>query len=342
MRLKNLSVKIKTPKLFKEKLNNKKVYQIYKKFEKSLDIKKDFIVAVSGGPDSMALAFLAKIYSIKNNLKTKFFIVNHRLRAESEKEAKTVKKILKKLSIDAQILNWVGKKPISNIQSNARKKRYDLLIKNCLKFNINYILLGHHQDDLFENFFIRILRGSGLKGLISLNKKSKIKNINLLRPMVNFDKEDLIFISKNVFNFYVNDPSNNDEKFLRIKVRNLIKNLKLNGLSKNKFAKTISNLQSSDKVISFYVNENIKKNSFFSKEKNQLFLNKDFFEQPEEIIFRSLSESLQLVGKRHYSARGKKIENIISKIRKNTLSKVTLGGCIIEKVNETLIIKEEY
>ena len=73
---KNLSVKIKIPKILKDKLNNKKVSQIYKKFEKSIDLKNNFIVAVSGGPDSLALAFLAKIYSIKNNLISKFYIVD--------------------------------------------------------------------------------------------------------------------------------------------------------------------------------------------------------------------------------------------------------------------------
>ena len=342
MRLKNLSVKIKIPKLLKEKLNNKKIYQIYEKFEKSLNIKENFIVAVSGGPDSMALAFLAKIYSIKKNVKTKFFIINHRLRVESDNEAITVKNILKKFSINAQILNWNGKKPTNNIQSNARNKRYELLIRKCLKFSFNNILLGHHQDDLFENFFIRLLRGSGLKGLISLDKKSKVKDINLLRPMINQKKEDLVFISKNVFNFYINDPSNDDEKFQRIKVRNLIKQLEKNGLNKDKFAKTINNLQNSNKTIRFYVNENLKKNTSFLKRENQLLVSSDFFKQPEEIIFRSLSDSLQLIGKSHYSVRGKKLENIISKIKKNNISKVTLGGCIIEKVNETIIIKKEY
>ena len=66
-----------------------------------------------------------------------------------------------------------GKKPTKNIQSIARKKRYELLFSSCKKFKINNILIGHHQDDLFENFFIRILRGSGLKGLVSFDKKTK-------------------------------------------------------------------------------------------------------------------------------------------------------------------------
>ena len=123
MSLKNLSAIIKIPKLLKDKFNHKKINQIYRKFERSLNIKENFIVSVSGGPDSLALAYLAKIYSIKNNLNVKFFIVDHKLRIESTREALTVKKVLKKYSINAEILTWRGKKPVKNIQSTARKKK---------------------------------------------------------------------------------------------------------------------------------------------------------------------------------------------------------------------------
>ena len=272
MSLKNLSVKIKTPKLLKSKLSNKKVAQIYQEFESSLNIDQSFAVAVSGGSDSLALAFLSKIYSIKKNIVSKYFIVDHKLRPDSTKEAKLVKQTLKKFSIDAQILTWKGKKPSSNIQSLARKKRYELLITKCNKFKISNILLGHHEDDLLENFFIRILRGSGLKGLISLDKISKVANKNLIRPLLHNKKNDLIFIAKHVFNFYVQDPSNKDEKFKRIQIRGLINELEKKGLDKKRFIKTIKNLKDSNKVITFYIEDNLKKNTFFfKKEKKNSF-----------------------------------------------------------------------
>ena len=213
MSLKSSSVKIKIPKLLKQRLNNKKIKQIYKNFENSLDINQNFVVSVSGGADSLALAFLAKIFSIKNRLNPKFLIIDHKLRPESSKEAKLVKKLLKSFFINTDILSWKGKKPTKNIQSLARKKRYELLFTYCDKFKINNILIGHHRDDLFENFFIRMLRGSGLNGLVSLNTKSKIGNKNLLRPLLNQNKEDLEYISKKVFNFYVN--------IQRIKMKNI-------------------------------------------------------------------------------------------------------------------------
>ena len=153
MSLKNSSAKTKIPKVLKNKLNITKVNHIYKKFEKFLDLKDNLIVAVSGGPDSLALAFLSKIYSIKNKLKVKYYIIDHKLRTESSNEASKVKKILKKKSINSKILIWKGKKPLNNIQSTARKKRFELILNECKKNKINNILLGHHIDDLYENFF---------------------------------------------------------------------------------------------------------------------------------------------------------------------------------------------
>ena len=338
---KNLSAIIKIPKLLKDKLNNKKVNQIYKDFEKSTDLRNDFIVAVSGGPDSLALAFLAKIYSIKNNLISKFYIVDHKLRLESTKEAKTVKKILGKYLIEAEILTWKGKKPLKNIQSLARNKRLELLFKKADEMKINDILLGHHQDDLFENFFIRMLRGSGLKGLVSLDKKNTIKGKNLIRPLLDQKKENLIFLSKHVYNFYVKDPSNNDEKYKRIQIRNLIQKLKVGGLDDKKFNRTIQNLKNSSNSIDFYVNENLKKNTFYSSKYRRLILNEDFFNHSQEVVFRSFSDSLKFIGDKHYPTRGKKLSKIIELIENKQQFKVTLGNCILERVNRTVIISKE-
>ena len=341
MSLRNLNVKIKIPKLLKDKLKNKKIKKIYNNFLRSLKIKQDFIVGVSGGPDSLALAFFSKIYSLENQINVRFLIVDHKLRPESTKEAKQVKKTLKKFHINCEILTWTGKKPKNNIQSLARKKRYNLLISKCKKLRIKNILLAHHQDDLFENFFIRILRGSGLKGLTSFDEKTKINNVNILRPLLNQKKDDMLFVSNFVFNFFVKDPSNDDEKFQRIRVRKLISELKKEGLDEKKFINTIKNLKHSEAVINFFVSKNIKKNSFFSK-KNEFILNQDFFFQPYEIIFRSLSDLIKLTGKKYYPARGRKLDKIINQISQKSFQKVTLGGCIIKKVNQTVIISKEH
>ena len=342
MSLKNLSVKTKVHKDLRNKLNNIRINLIYKRFEKSLNLKENFAVAVSGGADSLSLAFLAKVYSLNNKLKPKYFIVDHKLRKESTDEALKVKKILKKFSINLEILTWRGKKPLKNIQALSRKKRYDLLFSKCDSYKLNNILLGHHQDDLFENFFIRMLRGSGLKGLISLSNKTMINKKNLFRPLLDQKKEDLIFLSQNIFNFYIKDPTNDNEKYQRIKVRKLIEELQKNGLDKKKFLQTIKNLKSSNSIVDYYAKKNLKKNAFFSEKDKRLILNKNFFVQPYEVIFRCLSDSIKLVGQNYYPARGKKLEKIIKVMKNDDPFKLTLGGCIIEKVNQSVIITKEH
>ena len=341
MSLKNLSVKIKIPKILNDHLKNKRVNQIYKKFEKNLNISENFGVGVSGGPDSLSLAFLSKVYSIKNRVEAKFFIVDHRIKKESTVEEKLVQKILKKIFINSKILTWKGKKTKKNIQSLARKKRYELMYAECDKNKMDNLLIGHHQDDLFENFFIRMLRGSGLKGLVSLDKVTKMGGKRILRPLLDQRKQDLVFLSKNIFNFYVEDPSNKDEKFQRTRVRKLIFDLQNNGLEEKKFHKTIKNLKNSNTVVDFYVDENIKKNTFFLEKKDKIFLNKFFFNQPNEIIFKALSKTIKLIRKKYYSVRGKKLDKIINDIKNHAYFKSTLGGCVIEKVHQTVIISKE-
>ena len=338
---KNSNVSKKTHKFLLNKLKDKRILQIYKKFESNLFINKDFIVAVSGGPDSLALSFLAKIFAIKKFLTVKYFIIDHKLRKESTSEAKQVQRLLKNYYINLNILTWNGVKPKKNIQSVARDKRYELLINKAKKYKIKNILLGHHLDDLFENFFIRILRGSGLNGLISLDKEIKKNEVNLIRPLINVDKKDLIYISKNIFGSYINDPTNEDDKYKRVKIRNFLTQLSLEGLDRNKFFLTIKNLKIANENVKFYIKKNLDENVTFLQKKESVILKESFFFQSDEVVFRSFVELIQIIGKKYYPVRGKKIDKIIQLINLQSSFKVTLGGCIIKKVNGTIILLKE-
>jgi tRNA(Ile)-lysidine synthase len=343
MNLKNLSVKNKIHKKILNHLNNKKILKTFKEFSTSLKATEDMAVAVSGGPDSLSLAFLAKCHALKNKIKVKYFIVDHKLRKDSTLEALSVKNILKKIDINCTILEWNGKKPSKNIQSLARDRRYLLLTKQCKKNKIKNLLLGHHSDDMSENFLIRMVRGSGLNGLISFNKKTKYKNenLNILRPLLNLEKKDLIYISREVFNFFIKDPSNLNEKFKRTRIRNLLHSLEKEGLDKKKIKLTINNLKDSDESIKFYVDRNLKKNVIFLKKKNTYILNQNFFDQAHEVIFRSLTKIIQNSGKKYYPVRGKSVNQLIQGIEEKSFLKVTLGGCFIDRVNETILISRE-
>ena len=343
MSLKNLSAKNKIHKKILNHLNKKRILKIFKEFSVSLDTKEKLAVAVSGGPDSLALAFLTKCYSLKNKINVKYFTVDHKLRKESSIEARSVVNTLKKINISCKILKWKRKKPSKNIQSLARDRRYFLLEKECKKNGIKNLLLGHHLDDLAENFLIRIVRGSGLNGLISFNKKTKYKekNFYILRPLLDIKKKELIYISEEVFHFFIKDPSNMNENFTRTRIRNLLKLLEKEGFDKKKLILTINNLKDSDKSIKFYVNKNLKNNAIFVKKKNIYVLGQYFFDQSHEIVFRSLTKIIQILGNKYYPVRGKSINELIKGINSKSFSKVTLGGCFIERVNETIIVSEE-
>ena len=343
MNLKNLSAQNKTRKKILSHLNIKKISKIFKEFSNSLKVKENLAVAVSGGPDSLALAYLAKCYAIKNNIEVKYFIVDHKLRKESSSEAKTVKDILSTINVHCEILKWNGKKPSKNIQALARNKRYSLLADECKKNNIKHLLIGHHLNDLFENFLIRLVRGSGLNGLISFDKNTKYKDkdLNILRPLLDLEKKDLLHISKEVFNFFVDDPSNINIDYKRTRIRSLLQTLEKEGLDKKKFKLTINNLKDSNKTIKFYVDKNLEKNSVFLTRKNTYILNNDFFVQSHEIIFRSLTTIIQNLGKKYYPVRGKSINELITGINVKSFSKVTLGGCFIDRINNTILISQE-
>ena len=341
MRKKSLNAKKKSLKRVSNFLKNKYIFSVYKNFEKNLVKNEKYLVAVSGGPDSLALAFFTKCYSKLNNSKFYYYLVDHKLRKESKDEANKTLSLLKKIGVNCKILTWRGKKPKSNIQSIARFNRYSLLINKCKKIKINNILLGHQKNDLNENFLIRMMRGSGLKGLVSMDIFSKNKNINYIRPLLGVEKKKLVKISLLVFSDYVSDPSNINENFKRIRVRNLISLLEKEGLDKEKIYLTIQKLKSANNALEFYSEKNIKENTALNQKKN-VTLNKQFFEQPYEIVIRSITRLIKKVGKNYYPPRGKSIKNVIAELKStNGSKKVTLGGCIFEKVSKTVIISKE-
>ena len=348
MKKKNLSAKKKIPSFFSKKLEDPKIKRIYLNFKKKLpkNVSNNICVAVSGGVDSIALSFLAKSYSLEKKKKIYFFIVDHKIREKSTSEAKLVRSKLKSFGINCEILTLKKMKKLSNLQSYARDNRYSMIIKKSLTKKIDFILTAHHKDDLLENFFIRLLRGSGLKGLISFSKtKSKVKfdhQIYTLRPLIDVSKKDLTYISKNTFNFYVEDTSNFDDKFLRVKIRKLIAKLENEGLTFNKFKLSLNSLSESNHAIDYYVIQNLKNNTSLIPFTKTTILKKEFFMQPDEIIFRSLSEVIQKTGKRQFYARGSKVKNLINFIKSDeNFVKKTLSGCIIQKIENSVAISSE-
>ena len=299
------------------------------------------IIAVSGGPDSMALAGLANMIVEEKRYKIYFALVDHGIRKNSHKEALGVKKLLKKQNMKLKILTN-KKKIIKNIQKNARDIRYELLTKFCNKNKSKFLVTAHHQDDQIETFFIRLSRGSGIEGLSSMSEKTKIKNnIILLRPFLEINKKDLSYVAKRIFGKSIKDPTNSNKKFLRTKIRDLKKILEQKGLDIKSIARSIKNISSTKDAINFYVSKSMRKFVKFKKKETILNLS-DFKKEPEEIKFRIINRVVRMRAKTYYPPRSQKVLNLINRFEDNKLKKCTLGGCMFEKRKNLLHVSREF
>ena len=327
----------------KNLLSNKKSLPIYSNFKSQLNNyvkKKPFLVAISGGPDSLALSALSKAYSEEKKNKIFYVLVDHGIRANSSREALSVRKLLKKKGINLTILKN-RKKIYKNLQSQARTIRYELLLKYCNKYKIKFIMTGHHKDDQIETFLIRLSRGSGIQGLSSMNKMIKLNNkTNLFRPLLNANKEDLIFLAKKYYGKIFKDPSNINRKYLRTNIRNLIKQFEKNGIKRDRIINSINNLAATRDTLNSYI-QNIEKKCL-TKNRDFISINlKIFLIENNDIQLKILSNCLKHISKNYYPPRAKKVLNLMSRISAEKKIISTLGGCIINKRQNSLVIYRE-
>tara|TARA_Y100000591_G_C21774805_1_gene667623 strand:- start:345 stop:1364 length:1020 start_codon:yes stop_codon:yes gene_type:complete len=316
--------------------------QIFLEFEKKLDKlkSKKFLVAVSGGPDSLALTALTMAYGFKNKTKFIYVLINHNIRINSEKEAINVKSLLKKHKINLKIIS-IKQKISKNIQSQARKYRYKLLTDYCKKQNIKIILTAHNLEDQVETFLIRLSRGSGLTGLSSMRFISPLSNkILLARPLLDVKKRYLISISKKTFGKFFRDPSNTNKKYLRSKIRTLQKPLLKSGINYDSIFKSISNLASSKSVLDNYYKQ--LSQDIISKHKYDVSINiQNLNNLSDEIKIRIINDSIRLIKKNYYNPRSKKVEKLINKLKQKNFTRSTLGGCLFFKKNGKIWLKKE-
>jgi len=315
---------------------------IFQNFKKKLDNlnKKRYVVAVSGGPDSLALVALTKSYTFFR--KTKFFyvLVDHNIRKNSYHEANQVKKLLKKKNIILRIVQ--NKKKITkNIQAEARNVRYKLISDYCKKNRIKIILTAHNLEDQVETFFIRLSRGSGLKGLSSMKSLSKINSqVSLFRPLLDTKKKYLQKISINTFGKYFKDPSNKSVKYLRTKIRNLKKPLEKSGIKYDQIFKSIQNLSFSKTTLEGYLNNIFKE--LIKKKNREISINiKKYKELSKDTKIAVLNESIKILKKNYYDLRSKKMDNLIKNLNNENFKRSTLGGCIFFKKGDNLCLKVE-
>ncbi len=213
---------------------------------------KNWVIGLSGGADSLCLTLLASEYLIENTGYLRACIVDHKLRPESSTEILPTIEILKKHSIDYKVLVWEHSEITGSIEQKARAARYDLLYQYCKETNSEVLMTAHHSLDQWETFFMRLSRGSSLKGLSAIKPFSKFKDIHLARPLLRFSPWDIRETLRDRFGIdeYVKDPSNDLEKFERVRWRKAYQSLSNDyGLNLENITKTVERLQSSNECL---------------------------------------------------------------------------------------------
>jgi tRNA(Ile)-lysidine synthase len=176
-------------------------------------------IAVSGGRDSMALVVLADAWARRLGGQVAALTVDHGLRPESAADARRVGGWLRRRGIDHHLLTWRGAKPATGIQAAARRTRYDLMTAWCRGAGVLHLLLAHHQDDQAETYLLRLARGSGQDGLACMAAVVETPDVRLLRPLLGVPRRRLTATLKAMDQPWLDDPSNRDSTFARVRVR---------------------------------------------------------------------------------------------------------------------------
>lgn len=191
------------------------------RFTQSLDqlVKADekLGLAVSGGPDSLAMLLLA---AEARPAQVEAATVDHGLRPESRAEAEKVAEVCARLGIPHQILTATWEEPPETaIQERARRKRYELLGEWARERGIGALLTAHHVDDQAETFLMRLNRGAGVKGLAGMRRIREGNGGALVRPLLDWRRSELEAVCSTYGVEPVADPSNDDEQFERVRIR---------------------------------------------------------------------------------------------------------------------------
>ncbi|MDP2922320.1 MAG: tRNA lysidine(34) synthetase TilS [Candidatus Omnitrophota bacterium] len=200
------------------------VEEIFKKTIKRYGLieKKDrIILGVSGGPDSVFMLYQLHGIMKENRLQLVCAHFNHSLRPEADKEEVFVRNLCKDLNI-----KFISEKKDVNsffdgdsLEQTARNLRFDFFSKCSRHFKIKKLALAHHKDDLIETILMRLIRGAGLRGLRGFLPKSKFQGLNVIRPLIELSKKEIIdWLDEHKIPYCV-DKSNFEEKFFRNRIR---------------------------------------------------------------------------------------------------------------------------
>ena len=281
-----------------------------------------FAVAVSGGPDSLALALLAKRYADNHSLQMTALTVDHGLRSNSADEAQWVHDLLMARGISHETLVWNHDiVPQTKIQEQARAARYDLLEQWCQVNAVNTVLTAHHQDDQIETFFMRLAHRSGLKGLSSMRVIRAMPFGRLVRPLLNVPKRCLL-ATLNAFKCdWCDDPSNSNDAFERVRLRKALTSLyEYEILTPDAVACSIQKLQTIDD----FLDESVA--AFFATHVLERFPVRAFHAQHAVLQRRIVSYVIKQLSSASYMPPDAAIDQVCHQIMHADFKGATIGG----------------
>ncbi len=304
-------------------------------------------VGVSGGADSMALARLLSLWSVQSGVAIHVLSVDHGLRVEAAAEVMQVADAVSSWGgVVHQILCWEGEKPDTRIQEAARVARYDLMADYCAAHGITHLFLAHHQDDQAETFLFRLAKGSGLNGLAGMAFEQARGDLTLVRPLLDVAKEDLIVFSTDQNIPFIDDPSNFDTAYARVRLRNARAILEEEGLSSKRLALTAQRILRARQALDEVSDERfdvmlIKKNT-----DRIVFQYSLWHKQPEDIALRLIVRVFEaFFTDADYLPRMERIEDLCAALHgAEDFRKRTLGGVIFERDDQAdeLIMHREH
>jgi tRNA(Ile)-lysidine synthase len=310
------------------------------------------VLAVSGGPDSMALMHLVACWLLRRaHPKPDVLVatVDHGLRAESAQEARWVARQAKKAGLRHETLVWGGEKPRSGVQEAAREARYRLLCERCLRLaegRGGAVVTAHHLDDQAETFLMRLARGSGLDGLSGMVAARPFEpgapSLRILRPLLGVPKARLLATLEAHGLGWIEDPSNQRTEFERVRIRKAMLELERLGITAERISESVGRLQRVREALDqaaagFGRSAGLDVNGgAYASFDLQAFLC-----GPIELRVRMLARLLRAFGGQAEPPRLTKIEALAQRIASTGWKSSTLGGCVIARHGQEIRVMRE-
>ena len=298
-------------------------------------------VAVSGGADSLALTLLAQAWAAAAGGSLTALTVDHRLRPAAAAEAAQVAAWLTARGIAHVILQRDGPLPDGNLQAGARLARYRLLEDWCAQAGVLHLLVAHNREDQAETLLLRLARGSGLDGLAGMPAVAEHARCRLLRPLLEVPRARLEATLRAAGQDWIDDPSNLDPAYGRVRLRGAATMLAGLGLGAGRLAATSARLARARAAIEQGVAGLLAESALLHPAGFVRLDGAALTRAPEELGLRALAAVLLMVGGGSYPPRLDRLERLYRALRDRLEGGRTLGGCrVLPRQGDLLVCRE--